>query len=954
MATDAKVRIRGEDATGKAFRSASNNLKGLSKLAGVAAGSFAGMAAALSIREFAKFEKSMAEVNTLLGDSQNIEDYTKSVKALSLAFGVDQTEQAKAMYQVISAGASTAAVATEVLAQANALALGGVTDIATAADGLTSVMNAYGAKASDAAGISDIFFATMKNGKTTVGELSANIGSLAPLASQLGIGFNEIGAATATLTASGVSTSESMTQLQSVMSALVKITPKAAAEAEKLKISFSQKGLTEAGGLAEFIKKIKTAIDEHGTDQSLGNLFGRVEGIKALMPLAGAQAELYAENLDLISNAAGSTDAAVELMQKTLGFRWDKTTTRVKDLAIAFGDWLSPAIGVVLTGFEALNGSTKALEKEFLGLTQSQLRAGLLEVDAALMETSNNLATYASKFTDAQKEFESYKLSVKGMEDRITALNEKYNEGVQKLAGLSEGLDEAADASEGLKTPTDENTEALTGFSKAAETATDKINKLYSEINSGTGSAIGLETIQVTAKKTSDKLKDVKTDIESLFNNPEMFGDFNDQQTKSTDFVLGEWERFKGGVHDAFYNAIRSGDNFFSSLKNVAFDILAQIAAKIASTFVFDKLGIGGSGGGIGDLFKGLLGGGEGGGIMDTVKGIFGKGGSLGTMAAKVGGSMSSGIASMSASLGAAAPYAMAAIAAGMLLKKLFSGGRSDSEIFGDELGEANVNQVEFLNSAGQGSGFQSMGSFEQGGFIGGAVEELKKLEAFARESLPGVNTMIQDNVLRVLNVDGVAAVDNLVKAFGDMEAGAASAGDATAASFENMAGNSINSFTELSEHSKRALESLLLAGERVGVDLAYGFEEFQLEANAQFEELSSGGIDSMEALSDYWESLTFDSKSGVFDVYTQNYDLPVAQGLPPVNRYDVGTPLVTKSGLAYIDEGERILTKAENKAFGTRSNVEVNAPANNEELTRAVWSLVSEMQRENSMAHIS
>lgn len=86
-----------------------------------------------------------------------------------------------------------------------------------------------------------------------------------------------------------------------------------------------------------------------------------------------------------------------------------------------------------------------------------------------------------------------------------------------------------------------------------------------------------------------------------------------DSQT-STELMTQGWKKFQDGVQDAFFNAFRSGENFFKSLKNLAFDILAQIAAKIATTFVLDKLGLGGgSGGGLSGNLSGLFGGGGGG-----------------------------------------------------------------------------------------------------------------------------------------------------------------------------------------------------------------------------------------------------------------------------------------------------------------------------------------------------
>ena len=177
---------------------------------------------ALATKAAIDFEKAMAEVSTLLDDTSSLDNLGESVKNLSVEFGQAPVDQAKALYQIISAGASTAAEQMENLTVANKLAVGGVTDVATAADGLTTVLNAYAGTGLDVNRISDILFQTMKSGKTTIGELSSSIGNVATIAAQTGVSFDEIGAAVGTLTKAGINTSQSMDALRGVLSAVLK------------------------------------------------------------------------------------------------------------------------------------------------------------------------------------------------------------------------------------------------------------------------------------------------------------------------------------------------------------------------------------------------------------------------------------------------------------------------------------------------------------------------------------------------------------------------------------------------------------------------------------------------------------------------------------------------------------------------------------------------------------
>ena len=901
MATKAYVELRAKNKTDLAFDKVNKNLAKLGKMAGAAAGSFAILGAAFSIRQFAAFEKSIAEVNTLLGKDQNIKDYEKSIRALSHAFGTDQSQQAKAMYQVISAGAKNAAVATEILAQANALALGGVTEIETAADGLTSVMNAYGSEANEAAGISDIFFATMKSGKTTIGELSANIGKVAPLAAQLGVSFDEVGAAVATLTASGVSTSESMTQIQSVMSALVKVTPQATKEAERLGINFDLAEL-KSRGFAGFIKYI--AEETGGSTEALGKLFGNIEGIKALLPLAGASSELYAENLEKIGNAAGATDESVATMQKTLGFRWGQTVSRIKDLAISFGDWLTPAINLALSAVEDLTGANDALLLSFAGLSIQKTGEQLSELGASIVETRRELDIYTGLVADGGAALTAYGGKVEELTERLAEQQTAYKEGLAKIKATQKGAGGLVKTLDELIDELFESNSELFAFGETAggvppeiDKATESITNLWNEIRSGTKSSIGLETIRVEAKKTAEIFKDTKSDIDDLFDNDSIggFGDLGDTNSEVVETMRSGWERFKDSSTDSVAGFIRTGKMDLKSFGSFTLDILSQIAAKILTTFAFDKLGIGGgTSGGMFSGLSGLFGGdGAGGGIAK----IFGKGGSIATMAGKVGTSISGGIGSMAASLGAAAPYAMAALAAGALLSKLFGGGRSAEEIFGDEWKEVQATKASgAFSAAALGSGLTLEGGGANVAFI--TAESENQLNDFANhvKSVYGdIEVTVQDSTVRLIGVSGSgsqAMADSWIAASDGIS--------------ESMAG--------MSDNSIQVLEALREYGDRTGIELTEGFKEFALSGNASMEELSSGGIDSIEKLLDYWNNQEFRSKTGVFEIQTVGSSPSYAEALPP--EYSVGTPLVTKTGGAIVHEGERILTKEQNKTY--------------------------------------
>src|SRR5690606_34834995 len=78
----------------------------------------------------------------------------------------DAVALAKAYYQIVSAGYD-GAKGLELLRVSSEAATAGITDTQTAADGITTVLNAWGKSFEEAELVADIMFKTVEKGKTT-------------------------------------------------------------------------------------------------------------------------------------------------------------------------------------------------------------------------------------------------------------------------------------------------------------------------------------------------------------------------------------------------------------------------------------------------------------------------------------------------------------------------------------------------------------------------------------------------------------------------------------------------------------------------------------------------------------------------------------------------------------------------------------------------------------------
>lgn len=302
-----------------------------------------------------EYGRAVAEVTTIADAAQfsveRIRDLTFDMTSL---YGSDATENAQAFYQAISAGASSSAEANEILHASSKLAIGGVTDTTTAVDGLTSVVNAYrstGAKAND---VADAFFVAIKAGKTTAEELSAAIGTTAPIASQLGVNFDELLGSVAALTTNGVSTAEAFTQIRSAMVGVVKNQGKVQGLAKQLGIDFSVAAL-KAKGLKGFLVDLAASKP---TEAQLLKLFGRVEGLSAVMGLAANNGQKLTVIMEAMEERAGAGDEAFRKMTGTLDFQVTRFNALSNAVQIAMGQLITDSD----TAFQIMRGLNVALE----------------------------------------------------------------------------------------------------------------------------------------------------------------------------------------------------------------------------------------------------------------------------------------------------------------------------------------------------------------------------------------------------------------------------------------------------------------------------------------------------------------------------------------------------------------------------------------------------------------
>lgn len=335
----------------KGSENASKSIESFSRAsrnAGLAMTPFA-IAAGFAVKKAAEFETAVAEVTTIADEAQfPIMAIEKATLDLAVQYGTAPVEQVKSLYQAISAGATNAKDATELLTASNELAIGGLTETFVAMDVLTTATNAYAAANLIASDAADAIFTAVKAGKTTVDELGRSLGAVIPTASQVGVSFDELNAAIAAITVQGIASAEAATGLNMALINILKPSKLARETAEDLGLEFNVAAL-EARGLATFLQAVVFAAE--GDTEVLTKLFGSVTGVKAIMALTTNEAAKFNEVLGMMEEKAGAARGAFEKMSKTLGFQM-KRVSALKDVGfIALGQAISTLLDQFIAPF---------------------------------------------------------------------------------------------------------------------------------------------------------------------------------------------------------------------------------------------------------------------------------------------------------------------------------------------------------------------------------------------------------------------------------------------------------------------------------------------------------------------------------------------------------------------------------------------------------------------------
>lgn len=355
---------------------------------------------AAAVKTATDFDEGMSKVAAISGATgDDLDALRDKAREMGAKTKFSASEAADAMNYMAMAGWKTGDMLEGIEGIMNLAAASGE-DLATTSDIVTDALTAFGLTAQDSGHFADILAAASSNANTNVSMMGETFKYCAPIAGALGFSAEDTAEAIGLMANAGIKSTQAGTALRTIMNNLsgeVKITGAALGEVtiattnadgsmrdlsdilSDCRGAFSQLSESEQAAVAEAlvgknamsgflalmnagegdIEKLSSAID------SCSDTFVKtVDG--AIIPMSQA----LEEGVEWIEEYNGVSEKMAAVMQDNLGGQLTILKSQIQELAISFGEMLTPAIRAIVSRVQAfvdkLNGMSESQRKAVL------------------------------------------------------------------------------------------------------------------------------------------------------------------------------------------------------------------------------------------------------------------------------------------------------------------------------------------------------------------------------------------------------------------------------------------------------------------------------------------------------------------------------------------------------------------------------------------------------------
>jgi len=329
------------------------------KIAGTAMTAFGTLIVGNAIKTAVSFNKSMSNINTLFDDNgESVAELKKGIKDLLKTVPKNSEELGASAYAIVSAGITDTSDALKILEASAKLSVVGLGSVEDATTLMVLAQNNFKNSTLSAEEKANVLFKTVRNGITTVAEMSQSFGLLAPLFETVGGSLEEMSAATAALTQVNKSASISQNSLKAGLVSMSKPTKEATELIEKL--------VGNDGTFADLVKKSGGVVAAwgamqkatEGNTEQFAKAMGSGEALTAIISLLGSQSDSFTSSMDSMTDGTNVLSEAYKKQTKEMWAQWEVLKNNLNVEMIELGNKILPMLIPLIKKFSDALGDT--------------------------------------------------------------------------------------------------------------------------------------------------------------------------------------------------------------------------------------------------------------------------------------------------------------------------------------------------------------------------------------------------------------------------------------------------------------------------------------------------------------------------------------------------------------------------------------------------------------------
>lgn len=339
------------------------------------------------VKTTADFDAEMSKVSAISGATgADFDALRAKAREMGAETKFSASEAAQAMEYMAMAGWKTEDM-LEGISGIMSLAAASGEDLASVSDIVTDGLTAFGMAASEAGRFADVLAAASSNSNTNVAMLGESFKYVAPLAGSMGYSIEDTAIALGLMANSGIKASQAGTALRTMLTNMANPTAKMGKAMETLNVSLVNSD-GEMASLYDILEQLRKgfgnlkistedyekalqeineayetcAISEDEHDAALLQLAERAfgaegamkaqnaamlagkQGLSGLMAIVSASDDDFNKLTEAIYGSEGSAEAMAAIMQDNLKGQLQILKSQLQELAISFGDILTPKI----------------------------------------------------------------------------------------------------------------------------------------------------------------------------------------------------------------------------------------------------------------------------------------------------------------------------------------------------------------------------------------------------------------------------------------------------------------------------------------------------------------------------------------------------------------------------------------------------------------------------------